>query len=45
MGVEESEWPGSDDGQDNITCLERGAILRPCLDCKPKCETASVSLS
>jgi hypothetical protein len=38
-GVGKSEWPGSDDGQDNITCLERGAILRSCLDCRLKCET------
>jgi hypothetical protein len=39
MGVGKSEWPGSDDGQDNITCLERGAILRPRLGCELKCET------
>ena len=38
-GVGKSEWPGSDDGQDNITCLERGAILRPRLGCELKCET------
>ena len=41
MGAGKSEWPGSDDGQDNITCLERGAILRPCLDCLLKCETVN----
>ena len=29
MGVGKSEWLGSDDRQDNITCLERGAMLRP----------------
>ena len=40
MGVGKSEWPGSDHGQDNITCLERGAILRPRLGCKLKCGTA-----
>ncbi len=34
-----SEWPGSDDGQDNITCLERGAILRPRLGSELKCGT------
>ncbi len=39
MGVGKSEWPGSDDGQDNITCLERGAILRPRLGCELKCGT------
>jgi len=39
MGVGKSEWLLSDDGQDNITCLERGAILRPCLDCELKCGT------
>ncbi len=39
MGVGKSEWPGSDDGQDNKTCLERGAILRPRLDCELKCGT------
>ena len=39
MGVGKSEWPGSDDGQDNITCLERGAILRPRLECELKCGT------
>ena len=27
------------DRQDNITCPERGAILRPCLDCELKCGT------
>ena len=27
----ESEWPGSDDGADNTTALERGAILPPCV--------------
>jgi len=43
MGVGKSEWPGSDDGQDNITCLERGAILRPRLGCKLKCETVDSS--
>ncbi len=41
LGVGKSEWPGSDDGQDNITCLERGAILRPGLGCKLKCETVN----
>jgi len=41
MGVGKSEWPGSDDGQDNITCLERGAILRPRLGCELKCETVA----
>ena len=30
-GVRKSEWSGSDDGKDNITFLEREAILRPCL--------------
>ena len=39
MGVGKSEWPGSDDGQDNITCLEREAILRPCLGSELKCGT------
>jgi hypothetical protein len=39
MGVGKSEWPGSDDGQDNITCFERGAILRPRLGCELKCGT------
>jgi hypothetical protein len=39
MGVGKSEWPGSDDGQDNITCFERGAILRPRLECKLRCGT------
>ena len=39
MGVGKSEWPGSDDGQDNITGSERGAILRPCLGCELKCGT------
>ena len=34
MGVGKSEWPGSDEGQDNITCAERGAILRSCLVCE-----------
>jgi RNA-directed DNA polymerase len=34
MGVGKSEWPGSDDGQDNTTCPERGAILRPRLECR-----------
>jgi hypothetical protein len=38
-GVGKSEWLGSDDGQDNITCHERGAILRPGLDCSLSCET------
>ena len=31
MDVRKSEWSGSDDGKDNITFLEREAILRPCL--------------
>ena len=43
MGVGKSEWPGSDDGQDNITCFERGAILRPRLDCELKCGTVDRS--
>jgi hypothetical protein len=43
MGVGKSEWPGSDDGQDNITCLERGAILRPRLGCELKCGTVDRS--
>ena len=43
MGVGKSEWPGSDDGQDNITCLERGAILRPRLGCEFKCGTVDGS--
>ena len=38
-----SEWPGSEDGQENITCLERGAILRLGLVCRLKC--ASVDRS
>jgi hypothetical protein len=42
-GVGKSEWPGSDDGQDNITCLERGAILRPRLGCELKCGTVDGS--
>jgi hypothetical protein len=40
--VGRSEWPGSDDGKDNITFLERGAILRPCLECELKCETSAM---
>ena len=40
MGVGKSEWPLSDDGKDSITFLERGAILRPCLECKLKCGTS-----
>jgi hypothetical protein len=28
----ESEWPGSDDGADNTTASERGAILPPCVN-------------
>jgi len=43
MGVGRSEWPGSDDRQDNITCLERGATLRPCLDASRSGYTISVS--
>jgi hypothetical protein len=39
MGVGKSEWSGNDDGQDNITCLERGARLRPRLGCEFKCGT------
>ena len=42
MGVGKSEWPGSDDGKDNITFLERVAILRPCLECELKCETSTM---
>jgi hypothetical protein len=41
-GVGKSEWPGSEDGKDNITFLERGAILRPCLECKLRCGTSVV---
>ena len=44
MGVRKSEWPGSDDGPDNTTGLERGAILRPRLGCKFECGTAVRSI-
>ena len=37
--VGKSEWPLSDDGQDNITCFEPGAILRPRLVCELNCGT------
>ena len=42
MGVGKSEWPGSADEKDNITFPERGAILRPRLECKLKCETSDM---
>ncbi len=44
-GVGKSEWPISDDVQDNKTCTEREAILRPCLDFKEGCMSANKAMN